>query len=80
MPIAKDYMVKPLREAEALAAIERALKEVRLSNETRQLAAELAESHRQLEQRGEQAKTTTTEPVSNSVSHVCLQSLSEPLG
>lgn len=48
---AKDYMVKPLREAEALAAIERALKEVRLSNETRQLAAELADSHRQLEQR-----------------------------
>ena len=48
---AKDYMVKPLREAEALAAIERALTEVRLSNETRQLAAELADSHRQLEQR-----------------------------
>ena len=48
---AKDYMVKPLREAEALAAIERALKEVRLSHETRQLAAELADSHRQLEQR-----------------------------
>jgi two-component system NtrC family sensor kinase len=48
---AKDYMVKPLREAEVLAAIERALKEVRLSHETQQLAAELADSHRQLEQR-----------------------------
>jgi two-component system NtrC family sensor kinase len=48
---ARDYMVKPLREAEVLAAIERALKEVRLSHETKQLAAELADSHRQLEQR-----------------------------
>lgn len=48
---ARDYLVKPLREAEVLAAIERALKEVRLSHQTKQLAAELAESHRQLEQR-----------------------------
>jgi two-component system NtrC family sensor kinase len=48
---AKDYLVKPLREAEVIAAIERSLKEVRLSHETKQLAAELADSHRQLEQR-----------------------------
>ncbi|MCH8876420.1 MAG: response regulator [Chloroflexi bacterium] len=48
---AKDYLVKPLREAEVLAAIERALKEVRLTHEANQLAAELAESHRQLEKR-----------------------------
>ncbi|GMR10464.1 MAG: hypothetical protein BMS9Abin28_1285 [Anaerolineae bacterium] len=48
---AKDYLVKPLREAEVLAAIERSLKEVRLSHETKHLAAELADSHRQLEKR-----------------------------
>lgn len=48
---ARDYLVKPLREAEVLAAIERALKEIRLRNEREQLAGELADSHRQLEQR-----------------------------
>lgn len=48
---ARDYLVKPLREAEVLAAIERALREIRLRNEREQLAGQLAESHRQLEQR-----------------------------
>jgi two-component system NtrC family sensor kinase len=48
---ARDYIVKPLREAEVLAAIERSLKEIRLRNEREQLAGELADSHRQLEQR-----------------------------
>ncbi len=48
---ARDYLVKPLREAEVLAAIERSLKEIRLRNEREQLAGELADSHRQLEQR-----------------------------
>ena len=48
---ARDYLVKPLREAEVLAAIERALKEVRLDHERGRLAVELADSHRELEQR-----------------------------
>jgi two-component system NtrC family sensor kinase len=48
---ARDYLVKPLREAEVLSAIERSLKEVRLRNEREQLAGQLAESNRQLEQR-----------------------------
>jgi len=48
---ARDYLVKPLREAEVLAAIERALKEVRLRHESEQLSVQLADSARQLEQR-----------------------------
>lgn len=48
---ARDYLVKPLREAEVLAAIERALREIRLRNEREQLAGQLADSHNQLEQR-----------------------------
>jgi two-component system NtrC family sensor kinase len=48
---ARDYLVKPLREAEALAAIERALNEIRLRRERKQLADQLAESNRQLERR-----------------------------
>lgn len=48
---ARDYLVKPLREAEVLAAIERSLREIRLRNEREQLAGQLAESHRELEQR-----------------------------
>jgi two-component system NtrC family sensor kinase len=46
---ARDYLVKPLREAEVVAAVERALNEVRLRNERQQLAEELADSNRQLE-------------------------------
>jgi two-component system NtrC family sensor kinase len=48
---ARDYLVKPLREAEVLAALERALNEVRLRHESKQLSAQLADSARQLEQR-----------------------------
>ncbi|MEX0788929.1 MAG: response regulator, partial [Anaerolineales bacterium] len=48
---ARDYLVKPLREAEVVAAAERALNEVRLRNERQQLAEQLTESNRQLERR-----------------------------
>ncbi len=48
---ARDYLVKPLREAEVVAAVERALNDVRLRHERGQLADELAESNRQLERR-----------------------------
>src|SRR3989337_3983418 len=48
---ARDYLVKPLREAEVVAAVERALNDVRLRYERTQLADELAESNRQLERR-----------------------------
>lgn len=48
---ARDYLVKPLREAEVVAAVERALNDVRLRLERQQLADELAESNRQLERR-----------------------------
>lgn len=48
---ARDYLVKPLREAEVVTAVERALSEVRLRNERHQLAEQLAESNRELERR-----------------------------
>ncbi len=48
---ARDYLSKPLREAEVVAAVERALNDVRLRHERTQLADELAESNRQLERR-----------------------------
>ena len=48
---ARDYLVKPLREAEFVAALERVIKEIRLRREHRQLAEQLAESNRQLERR-----------------------------
>jgi len=48
---ARDYLVKPLREAEVVSAVERALGEVRLRNERGQLAEQLAESNRELERR-----------------------------
>lgn len=48
---ARDYLVKPLREAEAVTAVERALNEIRLRRERKQLADQLAESNRQLERR-----------------------------
>lgn len=38
---AKDYIVRPIREAELIQAVERALKEVRLRREREQLAAEV---------------------------------------
>ncbi len=48
---ARDYLVKPLREAEVVAAVERSLNDVRMRHERQQLADELAESNRQLERR-----------------------------
>jgi DNA-binding response OmpR family regulator/putative methionine-R-sulfoxide reductase with GAF domain len=48
---ARDYLVKPVREAEVVTAVERALNEVRLRNERQQLAEQLAESNRELERR-----------------------------
>jgi len=48
---ARDYLVKPLREAEVVTAVERALSDVRLRNERHQLAEQLAESNRELERR-----------------------------
>lgn len=48
---AKDYLVKPLRETEVVAALERSINEIRLRRERGQLADQLAESNRQLERR-----------------------------
>ncbi len=48
---ARDYLVKPLREAEVVSAVERALSEVRLRNERHLLAEQLGESNRELERR-----------------------------
>ena len=48
---AVDYLVKPLREAEVVAALERALNELRLRRERQELADQLGESNRQLERR-----------------------------
>jgi two-component system NtrC family sensor kinase len=48
---ARDYLVKPLREAEVVSAVERALGEVRLRNERHQLAEQLADSNRELGRR-----------------------------
>jgi two-component system NtrC family sensor kinase len=48
---ARDYLVKPLREAEVVAAIERAGKDIRLRNERENLANQLEESNQQLARR-----------------------------
>lgn len=48
---ARDYIVKPLREAEVISALERVITGIRLRREHRQLAEQLAESNRQLERR-----------------------------
>ena len=48
---AKDYLGKPLREAELVASIDRALAEVRLRREREQLAGKLAVANQQLEKR-----------------------------
>ncbi len=48
---ARDYLVKPLREAEFVAALERVVMGIQLRREHRQLAEQLAESNRQLERR-----------------------------
>jgi two-component system NtrC family sensor kinase len=48
---AKDYLAKPLREAEVVSAVERALTEVRLRKEREALAQRLSEANEQLEHR-----------------------------
>ncbi len=48
---AKDFLAKPLREAELVASIDRALGEVRLRRERQQLADRLAGANQQLEKR-----------------------------
>jgi two-component system NtrC family sensor kinase len=48
---AKDYLAKPLREAEVVSSVERALSEVRLRKEREALAQRLSEANEQLEHR-----------------------------
>lgn len=48
---ARNFLVKPLREAEVVAAVEHALNENRLRKERQNLADQIAQSNRQLEQR-----------------------------
>jgi two-component system NtrC family sensor kinase len=48
---AKDYLSKPLREAEVVSAVERALIEVRLRKEKEALTLRLSEANEQLEHR-----------------------------
>ena len=48
---ARDYLVKPLREAETVAALERVLKEVQWKRDREQLSKQLAESNQKLERR-----------------------------
>jgi two-component system NtrC family sensor kinase len=48
---ARDYLVKPLREAEVVAAVERALRDIHVRHERDQLIEQLAESNQQLEHR-----------------------------
>jgi two-component system NtrC family sensor kinase len=69
---ARDYLVKPLREAEVVASVERALMEIRLRKEHDHLTEQLAESNRQLERRvrelttlfglGKTVTSTTNQP------------------
>jgi two-component system NtrC family sensor kinase len=48
---AKDYLSKPLREAEVVSSVERALSEVRLRKEREALAMRLSEANEELERR-----------------------------
>ena len=54
---AKDYLTKPVREAEVVSAIDRALGEVRLRRERQQLADKLASANQQLEKRVKELTT-----------------------
>lgn len=56
---AKDYLARPLRDTEVIAATERALKEVRLQRERKTLAAEIQGVNRLLEQRIRELETLT---------------------
>jgi two-component system NtrC family sensor kinase len=48
---ARDYLVKPLRETEVVAAVERVINDIRLRHEHERLTEQLAESNRMLERR-----------------------------
>lgn len=54
---AKDYLTKPLREAELVATIDHALEEVRLRREREQLAHKLKGANEQLERRVKELTT-----------------------
>ncbi len=54
---AKDYLTKPLREAELVATIDHALEEVRLRREREQLAQQLKGANEQLEKRVKELTT-----------------------
>ncbi len=54
---AKDYLTKPLREAELTAALDRALQELRLRREREQLSQKLAQANQQLEKRVKELTT-----------------------
>jgi two-component system NtrC family sensor kinase len=54
---AKDYLTKPVREAEVVSSIDRALGEVRLRRERQQLADKLASANQQLEKRVKELTT-----------------------
>jgi two-component system NtrC family sensor kinase len=54
---AKDYLGKPLREAELVASLDRALAEIRLRREREQLAGKLAAANQQLEKRVKELTT-----------------------
>ena len=48
---ARDYLVKPLRETEVVAAVERVINDIRLRHEHDRLTNQLADSNRMLERR-----------------------------
>jgi two-component system NtrC family sensor kinase len=54
---ARNFLVKPLREAEVVSAVEHALDENRLRKERQNLADQIAQSNRQLEQRVRELST-----------------------
>lgn len=54
---ARDYLGKPLREAEVVATIDRALADVRLRREREQLSGKLAAANQQLEKRVKELTT-----------------------
>lgn len=54
---AKDYLAKPLREAELVAALDRGLEELRLRREREQLSQKLSQANQQLEKRVKELTT-----------------------
>lgn len=54
---AKDYLSKPLREAEIVASVDHALEELRLRREREQLSQKLAAANQQLEKRVKELTT-----------------------